>query len=80
MSKTSYVEFTITGPNTERKIVVNAQRSEPHTKNGVNIPGEFNMYYQVNPEPPKDEKSAQRTPEEDLMHFVLIALMKGLHK
>jgi len=74
--KKSYVEIKMTGPNTERTVIMNAVRTEPKGKK----PGEFQLYYKIEPEPPEDEKAADRTAEEDVMHFLLSALLKGVQK
>lgn len=74
--KKSYVEIKMTGPNTERTVIFNAVRTEPEGKK----PGTFELYFKIEPEPPEDEKAADRTPEEDLMHFLLNALLKGVQK
>ncbi len=79
MSKV-YVELIITGPNVNTKIIINAECVEPHTHNGQNVPGEVAMFYQIDPAPPKDERAKDRTPEEDLMYFLLNALIKGMRE
>ena len=72
MAKT-FVELLITNPKTSRTITVNAERIEPEGKK----PGSVAMFYQIHPAPPEDEKPEDRTPEEDLMYFLLSSIIKG---
>lgn len=74
--KKSYVEFTITGPNTERKIIVNAVRLEPEGKED----GTCQVLWKVEPQPPNDEDISKRSTEEDLMYFLLNSMIKGMSK